>query len=662
MPLLSRGQVNPQIKPVPKKIKPVSQPIISDTIPKNKQSTWPVKKLNQPMITTNPVLNKKQLAAYALTNPSNLFLVTRHLTSDPEADPPIWATQYTDDEIIYDVDKRNQPNWEYEFIWTNIPATATQARFEISSQPFPPGETNVANIKESRIIRKLTVRTIGKKQADTVHFQISYKESAIQLFSKLLTNARTNQEDKQADLKLKSQDRSAAKQMNSSGRVEIPNSINPSYIHTASSTPLLSEQASYGYYFVRLIALDAAGNPVGRIGNSIKIVPRFSEWKEPVPTSEDSLQSDYEITAIHYVQMHEPEQQFENCLVITGYDPSNIFMNESFIGSVQCPSPPDEPSAFEKITGPISDVADFMVNVTTTIMNGASIVYNETKDFLKTQFGNLICNYNPAVSTLKETGLNKEDVDASCQVAAGIAFESALTYAGMPSSIPNFDEMCKLAKGEVVELMIQKAAAESGMPCDEICKQGILKAYDDIVSKSAAKNVVTQNGVSFKPDPRGQYQMPYVEIEITRTRQTQKGEPIITSLNFFTQVEKYFKNLYDKDNNKNYAVRIKTDKLYQEVTLPIPYLKNVGDKIKLVAMLTPKRSYFSYVCPHGAILGIENYQQACGGFTEMESEMVDPRFSSGYSNMLEDATITIKPYGKIALAPGVQATFVHYRK
>lgn len=95
--------------------------------------------------------------------------------------------------------------------------------------------------------------------------------------------------------------------------------------------------------------------------------------------------------------------------------------------------------------------------------------------------------------------------------------------------------------------------------------------------------------------------------------------------------------------------------------MPIPYLKNVGDKIKLIVVLTPKRSYFSYRCPNGAIDGIENYQQHCEGLNVMQAEMGDPRFSLGYSAMVDNATIAIKPEGKIALAPGVQTRFVHHQ-
>lgn len=660
LPFIMATHVSGQSRLVNRKIEPVSGQVISDTVPRNTRPVKSKAKLNNPVLSEKEGFSGHGIMKNLNMNMSNLYLINRHLTSDPEVKPPVWSTQYTDDEIIYDADMRNAPNWQYDFIWTNIPTSATQARFVISSQPFPPNDVFSTGVKETRIIQKLKTRTIGKKQEDTVRFNISFKEQPLKFKPKIF-DVSTKTDDGN---NYKKMDRSVVNQVNRVSRVNATANVNKNFTQNTSYTSLLSEQASYGYYFVRIIALDAAGKPVGRISNTIKIIPRFYEFKEPVPSSEDSLQSDYEITSINYVQMHEPEQQFVNCTVVTGLDPNlpedlrKIFPP---VGSTICPSPPEKPSTFEKISGAVSDAGEFVLDAAKTIINGASTVYSETKGYLKNKFGELLCNYNPVVSSLKETGLNKQAVDEGCQTVAGATFDAAMSYAGMPPSIPNFDEMCKMAKGQVVELMIQKAAEASGMPCDEACKQLIMKAYDKVVSENAEKNVVTQNGVSFKPDPRGQYRLPYVEIEIARKRQTQKGAPIITSLYFTPRVEKYFKDLYDKDNRKNYSVNIKTDKLYQRVMMPIPYLKNVGDKIKLIVVLTPKRSYFSYRCPNGAIDGIENYQQHCEGLNVMQTEMGEPRFSLGYSGMVDNATITIKPEGKIALAPGVQTTFVHHQ-
>lgn len=663
---LSISKATGQTNPINKKIAPVQKTITVDTTIQKSSSTQRTANNNHhnPVVVPGsrvvkpPVIPLGQGPLYK----PNLYLITRHLTSDPDVKPPVWTTQYTDDEIIYDSDLKNPPHWEYDFLWTNIPENATEAGFEISTQPFPPGNTSFNGVQEKRVIKKLAVRTVGKQNSDSVRFHIQYQErkQALKVNPRLFGSNPSKPGNNPANNNISNQDRSAVKQVNAVGALKPPATAGEQ-IKNAGPAPLLTDQARYGYYYVRLTALDADGKQIGQFGNSIKIIPRFYDFSEPIPTSEDSLRSDYEVTAINYIQMHEPEPQFESCLVITGYSDPELMKIGLPVGSVMCPSPPEEPSFYEKATGFVTDAVGFVFEVSTVIINGASTIYNETKEYLKNKFGDLLCNYNPAVSGLKQTGIDKTVVDSSCREVAGATFDAAMTYAGMPPSIPNFDEMCKIAKGQVVELMVQKAIEESGMPCDETCKQLIMQAYDKTVSESAAKNVVSQNGISYKPDPRGQYYRPYVEIEITRKRQSQKGAPIITCLYFTPKVEKFFKDKYDSQNKKAYSVNIKTDKLYQRVELPIPYLKNIGDKIKLVVVLTPKRSYFSYSCPNGAIDGIENYQQHCEGLNVMQAEMGDPRFSSGYASMVDNATITIRPEGKMPLAAGVQTQFVHHR-
>lgn len=273
-----------------------------------------------------------------------------------------------------------------------------------------------------------------------------------------------------------------------------------------------------------------------------------------------------------------------------------------------------------------------------------------------------MCNYDPVVSSnkklLEQTGVDKKTIDDGCNTATGIVFEAAMTYAGMPPSIPNFDEMCKMAKGQLVELMIQKAAEQTGMPCDETCKQLIMDGFDKMVEESAAKNVQNGGFFNYKPDPRGQYRLPYMEIEITRKGNTQKGASIITNLSFTPGVDKIFKL---KDNKgQPYTKTINSYDLYEKIQLPVPYLKNIGDKIKLVAVLTPKFAYANFGCSDGRLNNIATHQSFCGGINVVETGE-DPKNSSGYSMMVENAAINVNPAGKIKLATGVNTNFLHHQ-
>jgi hypothetical protein len=138
-----------------------------------------------------------------------------------------------------------------------------------------------------------------------------------------------------------------------------------------------------------------------------------------------------------------------------------------------------------------------------------------------------------------------------------------------------------------------------------------------------------------------------MEIEITRTRNTQKGANIITSLSFTPGVEKIFSM---KDNKgQSYTKTINSYDLYEKIQLPVPYLQQVGDKIKLVAVLTPKFAYANFGCSDGQLHNIDTRQQLCAGINIIETGE-DPKNSSGYSMMVENSTINVNPAGKIKLA------------
>lgn len=552
-----------------------------------------------------------------------------------------WVTKYYTGEKKYITGKAETPQWQSDFIWYGIPPNATSARFEISSLPFPMGE-------EKDFKGVIETRTILKSKPDTVKFFISFKQK--------MEEKRIESREKKPALYQKE----------------------PVVKYSYSGILAFDAIKTYGTYYVRLTPLDAKGSPIIQGGNVIKIVPDYINFPPPpVPTSEDSLASDYEITAVNYMPMHYPEPAYVNCIVVTGYNEPEIKENQnSFIGpmgiswqkeqvslfkaafpvgTIICPSPPKEKSWYEKAFNSVTDAAAWAVN-------GASKVYGDTKTYLKGKFSEYMCNYDPVVSSnkklLEQSGMSKKQIDDGCNLATGIAFEVAMSYAGMPPSIPNFDEMAKLAKGQLVQILIQKAAEQTGMPCDETCAELVAKGLDKMIEESAKKN--TQNGgfFNYKPDPRGQYRLPYVEIEITRKRNTQKSGPLFTNLYFTPQVEKIFS---EKDINGNISTtQVSSTDLYEKIQLPVPYLKRTGDKIKLIAVLTPKFAYIKTDCTTKKITGVTAQQHLCLGWNTLEQPGEDPKNSSGYSMMLENASITINPVGKIKLEKGVGIKFPHH--
>jgi len=640
---VSNAQIIRQTQPVTKKAATSpSKPATTDTVPtiKTEGSRNKIVIPKGAKITTpaNASGNYKFTDSYIQPN---LKWVESYPGDVDNKNTP-WITSYYSGEIKYVIGKTETPQWQADFLWHHIPANAAAARFEISTLPFPyTVENDFSGIIETR--------TINKTKADSVKFNISFKQTI-----KEVQYSRSREKTFTRDSK------NPAIQINNAGT-------------------MLDALKTYGTYYVRLLVLDGRGSVISKAVNSIRIVPEYINFPPPpIPTSEDSLQSDYEITAINYIKPHYPEAAFANCIVVTGHpeikeeqkqkdifgpagnlwkkEEVNQFKNSFPVGTIICPSPPKEKSWYEKAFNSVVGAAEIAVN-------GASKIYSETKDYLKSKFSEYMCNYDPVTSAnkklLEQTGLSKKQIDNACNVSTGVAFEIAMSYAGMPPSIPNFDEMCKLAEGQIVELLIQKAAEQTGMPCDEICVALIMEGFDKLVEESAKKN--TQNGgfFNYKPDPRGQYRLPYVEIEVTRKRQSQKGKKIITNLSFTPSVEKTFSST-DKKTTP-YTATVNSKDLYEYIQLPVPYLDKVGDKIKLVAVLTPKFAFFITDCITGKITGVQPKQHICLGWNVIETLGEDPKNSSGYNMMLNNSVIAILPSFKIKTAPEVTTKFTHHQ-
>ncbi len=545
--------------------------------------------------------------ASKLIPPSNLKRIIK-INRDFESNTPSWITQYEDGELNYSCP--SNPNWEFNFVWFNIPKNAVSAKIEISDFPFPIHQNaDYKNNLETKIILKLA--------QDSTQFTLNYNE-------------KRNPEDYSAE---NSVQRIPVKSIKiTSNKIKSLSQINSNYRFSKN----------YGTYYVRLTPLDANNKAIGLGGNTIKIVP-----EKPIPTfttnSDDILRSDYEITAIYYTQTHDPEYQFADCQIITGYNENSNSpfwtneMKENFknafpIGKYVCPEPKKEDSWYEK-------AINTTINVTETIANSSAYAYNETKSYVKGTIANTICGNNEA-----------------CKTGVEFGFDAAMMYAGIPPSLPNFEEMSKLAKGEIIETLAQQAALQSGVNCDANCVALIEAGYDEMVSKSSNQNLGNGDFIYYKPDPRGQYRLPYVQFEVSRVRNSYQSEPKITSLSVTPKIRKTFTGT---KNNQFWSKEISSNLIYQQIDLPVPYLQNIGDKITLLAVLNPKYSYVRKSCEDNIIESIAVSQQVCKGWNTIETN-VKPQTSSGYINMYENSKINFEMNSKIKLRDGVNNQFIHH--
>jgi len=74
----------------------------------------------------------------------------------------------------------------------------------------------------------------------------------------------------------------------------------------------------------------------------------------------------------------------------------------------------------------------------------------------------------------------KSEIDAVCNTAAEVIVQAAMTYVGLPPSIPNYEQLKDTAKGKITELAVQQLEEQTGLPCIEICEDFIRDRVDEV--------------------------------------------------------------------------------------------------------------------------------------------------------------------------------------
>lgn len=130
----------------------------------------------------------------------------------------------------------------------------------------------------------------------------------------------------------------------------------------------------------------------------------------------------------------------------------------------------------------------------------------------------------------------KDEIDSVCNTAAKVIVEAAMTYVGLPPSLPNYEQLKETAKGKLTELAVEQLEAQTGLPCIEICQDFIRERVDDIwaagedllsshqpacIDAASAHNqgfepLCLPGNIKTIPDPRGVLQPAQVQVRLTR--------------------------------------------------------------------------------------------------------------------------------------------------
>jgi hypothetical protein len=136
-------------------------------------------------------------------------------------------------------------------------------------------------------------------------------------------------------------------------------------------------------------------------------------------------------------------------------------------GSILCPQPYvyQEPPF-------IQQAGQFLIDALNTI--------SEAYEILKALAVKLVVKAIPYCYAGEFIEAYKDEIDSVCNTAAEVIVQAAMTYVGLPPSIPNYEQLKETAKGKLTELAVEQLEEQTGLPCIEVCQDFIRERVDDI--------------------------------------------------------------------------------------------------------------------------------------------------------------------------------------
>jgi hypothetical protein len=268
--------------------------------------------------------------------------------------------------------------------------------------------------------------------------------------------------------------------------------------------------------YVRIVPM-AGAQPVDAVSNPVTYALYFTD---PTPPS-NKLPTPPAITVdVDFDRPYLNNPKWNLCVrVVKNPFPFGANPGYSFpapVGSTHCPYYSDDDGGFDPIAlleGAVGLASDF---------------WNEVKaafDYLK-QYAVQLLVTATGCGTGPTKGLSKD----TCEWAATMAVNVALTSLGIPPDLPSSQELFAMAKGEMVDAMYALAGSY-GISCDQLedeCKKAMQAMLDEVVEyaeKEVSKAAKAQGGgaillhpdIVVVPEPRGKLQPAVFRVTYRRT-------------------------------------------------------------------------------------------------------------------------------------------------
>jgi hypothetical protein len=566
-------------------------------------------------------------AIYYRLNKPNTFLAGG-MTPDDVDKPKNWF--FTGSDFF---DYSSLQGWKQMFCFKKIPASAKAIRYEVSQLPYPVNNNQAFNgiIYNGSIDRGV--------MADSIVFTIEFSNS--------------DNSNASAPAQVRMPVRNAPV-TNNPGYAKIP--VAPAGTFQNTNSEAFKIVGNLFKYYIRAIALTAEGARIGEYSNTV--TAKYYSGFQGIPYVKpelNKLSDDYTITSIKYVPVHFEEYPYNLCLQVTGYDEAGLnllpygqaFKNAYPAGKVICPEPPQDKSWYEKAFNGITGVISAAVSA-------ADHVISDVHGYVNTYVGVL----ETVLLTLPN--LAKQQAEVLKGKVLTVA-DAAMAAAGVNISISNIDEVLMLTKGQIIYSVNQVIDAEENITqaVKNELKQKFQEGLSNSIAQSVSKNIINSGYIHYRPDPRGQYRHAYIEVEITRTGNEYNGKPVFLGNTIYNKASKTV-NDYSALEKKTKPVTL-TASLYN-AELFIPYLKNTGDKIKMVVVLEPVKLYVHRDKITGYLnkVNSDKIGYANGAWHDMEFELSvkEGQHSPGFQLMF-DGSVNTFSFGNLKIKPGVLNGFVH---
>ena len=265
--------------------------------------------------------------------------------------------------------------------------------------------------------------------------------------------------------------------------------ISPVMVPLLSDTnPSIPHELLLPRYYVRVLPVQD-GTPRCEPSSTVTVVhdPAPQEQiKFPAPDYSRYV-SQYAVQITDYDPPVFPDENLWGCVEVLAVDPNagNPLVQawKGAIGKTVCPKSwsGDNEQGFSGFLDDLSEAWDYVIDL-----------YEELEGLVK----EFVAKFNPLclqaefAADAVDSGKAKTTIQDACTIGASIAVEVAKAYVGIPPSLPKWDELDDLGKDYLVELAADEFTANTGIPCDDECKDlmrdGVDLAHDSLSAGSSA--------------------------------------------------------------------------------------------------------------------------------------------------------------------------------